>query len=193
MNGLKSSVDKNEFLLAAISDTQSTIRAVDVKVAALIAGLLVPFSNIDTLWEILGLIVDSKFFTLAIVLGGLFFGLWISTILLLIRTIAPLNNPATHILESSKFVGAFYGGGIFKPSFWDLFLNRKALTSKISMGDIIAMYPISEKEIGNELAFEHAKLIYIRDLKQFRLKRAITFAELWFLLGISMYFFVKFC
>ena len=44
-------LDKLDFISAAILDTQTTIRAIDVKVAALLVGILAPLPNINRIFS----------------------------------------------------------------------------------------------------------------------------------------------
>jgi len=53
MNGLKIMDSRSEFILAAINDAQATIRSIDVKVAALLTGLLIPIASIGKIWSYL--------------------------------------------------------------------------------------------------------------------------------------------
>lgn len=46
-------MDKLSFLHSAIQDTQQTIRAIDFKIGALLAGCIVPFPKIREIFEFL--------------------------------------------------------------------------------------------------------------------------------------------
>ncbi|WP_228722203.1 hypothetical protein [Acinetobacter schindleri] len=46
-------MDKFEFLHSAIQDTQQNIRAIDFKIGALLAGLIVPFPQIREIFKYL--------------------------------------------------------------------------------------------------------------------------------------------
>ncbi|HGS4749595.1 TPA: hypothetical protein ACMDRF_002421, partial [Vibrio cholerae] len=89
---------KSDFIMAAIQDCQATIRATDVKVGALLTGLLLPFSQISQIWkylEQLSTLIECR----AVIY--LFFVLWLLAIYSLVRTISAIDNPSNHIVNES--------------------------------------------------------------------------------------------
>ncbi len=184
-------MDKIDFIAAAINDTQNTIRATDVKIAALLTAMLLPLSLLGTIWAHflhLSSVLSSYF---AVVSGVLFFLTWIISIIALIKTISAIDNPATHIVNSGNFKGSFYGGGLYSFSFIDTFLNREIIKAKKDVASFSKDYPDTKDGFIEELTFEHIKLIYIREIKLFRLSIAIKAAQLWFLVGLAIYVLSK--
>lgn len=175
-------LDKIDFIKEAILDTQATIRAIDVKVAALLAGLLVPIASIK---DLLIFFDGLSPLALSLIFKIFFIFFWVVAILAFIRTIGALNNPENHILKTNRSYqskGTFYGGSLFSLKFYDVFKNRD-IKSKKCVNDFILDMP-NNKNMENELAFEQMKLIYIREIKLIRLKYGIHFLTLWLGTGL---------
>ena len=178
---------KITFIYTAINDCQSTIRAIYVKLGALLAGMLLPVASLDKIWSVLDAFYkqnDNLFGKLTLIL---FFFLWFISVVILIRTFAAIDNPSRHISQSNDSIGSFFGGGQFQFAKRDVFFNRQSVKSKYSVPVMICSYPESIVNLINELTFEHLKLIYIRDIKLHRLKSGVLAAFLWSMLGISIY------
>lgn len=191
MTGLKR-MDRSEFILAAINDAQATIRSIDVKVTALLAGLLIPLSSLGKIWNHLSHIhsLDHPYFT--VLIGALFFLAWLIAVFSLVRTVSAIDNPAKHILNSGHYKGIFYGAGLFGFGALDVLLNRPIIKGSTDVASFSKDYPASEEEVVSELSFEHMKLIYIREFKLHRFKYSMKIATTWLLLGLSIYFYSKF-
>jgi hypothetical protein len=182
--------NKTAFLAGAILDAQSTIRAIDVKVGALLVGLLAPFSNIGRICAHFEYLVSlSK--PLGLVLLAAFFSAWVAALVALVRAIAAIDNPANHITNHAQHKGAFYGGGLYKFGLLDTFLNRELIKASKDVASFEKDIPENKKDIEIELAFEQMKLIYIRDIKLHRLKSAINFSSIWFCAGVLSYIISK--
>lgn len=172
--------NKTQFIAAAIQDCQQTIRATDVKVGALLAGMLLPFAQISHIWGYLGKLsslIETYTFTVV------FFALWFSAILSLVRTISAIDNPSTHIVNEGTCKGAFYGAKLYDFSFLDSFLNRKLVKGNKDIANFALAYPDSVDEIEQELSFEHMKLIYIREIKLHRLDFSLKLSAVWLAVG----------
>lgn len=200
MNGYRI-MDKSGFILAAINDTQSTIRATDAKVVAFLAGIFLPFSKVDRIWAHLEFIYNTHCHLLAYSLGVGFLVSWMLAIMLLVRAISAIDNPRDHIPDNLLKNGSFYAAGlyIFKPI--DAIVNRSSVKTDASVSNFETHYPKDEERtdqaptipiIVEELAFEHMKLAYIREIKLYRLKCAFGVMHIWFVLGLSIYLVSKF-
>ncbi|EMI4223263.1 hypothetical protein V6439_002377 [Vibrio parahaemolyticus] len=179
---------KSDFIAVAIQDCQATIRATDIKVGALLAGLLLPFSQVSQIWkylEQLSTILECNTVTY------LFFALWFLAICSLVRTISAIDNPSNHIVNESTCHGAFYGGGLYRFGFLDSLLNREMIKASKDIASFSATYPDTPDEIELELSFEHMKLIYIREIKMHRLDFSLKITGLWFILGICAFLYLK--
>ena len=181
--------DKIFFILAAINDTQATIRAIDVKVGTLLAGLLLPLVVKGEIFNYLIKISNIISHSFGISISLLLIFVWFTTVFILVRTISAIDNPAKHIVDSKNFKGSFYGTGCYHFSVIDMFLNREAIKAEKSVIDLSADYPSGLEDIVNELAFEHLQLVYIRDIKFYRLKIAFRLSFFWGISVISLFFF----
>ena len=181
--------DKIFFILAAINDTQATIRAIDVKVGTLLAGLLLPLVVKVQIFNYLINISNVISHSFGISISLLLIFLWFVTVFILIRTISAIDNPAKHIADSENFKGSFYGTGCYHFGVIDTFFNREAIKAKKHVIDFANDYPSQLDDIANELAFEHLQLVYVRDIKFHRLKMAFRLSFFWGISVISLFFF----
>lgn len=184
-------LNRNEFIIAAIEDSQATIRAVDVKVGVLLVGLLAPFSNLGRILAHVTHLIETTIPLIAYGFPAAFFLFWMLALTSLVMSISAIDNPAKHIASSSKFKGSFYGGGLYKFSFLDSIINRDTVKAEKDTSEFSKSIPSSEKEIESELIFEHMKIIYIREIKLLRLKYSYRFSVVWFTLGLIIYFISK--
>jgi len=182
---------KSDFILSAIHDSQSTIRSIDVKVAALLTGMLVPISSLGKIWNHLVHISSLTSNCVAILIGTSFLLLWLIAILSLVRTLSAIDNPADHIVNSSEYKGIFYGGGLFRFGWLDVLLNRSVIKANKDVAAFSQTYPDNENEIVSELSFEHMKLIYIREIKLYRFASSLKIAFVWLVMGIAIYLYSK--
>ena len=183
--------NKTAFIAGAILDIQSTIRAIDVKIGALLAAVLIPFSNLGRICAHFQNISQNYNKSLILVLLVLFFSSWMLSIIALIRGLAAIDNPAKHIVNSSNYKGSFYGANLYNFGFLDCFLNRLVIKANKDVSNFELDIPNSKDKIEGELVFEQLKLIYIRDVKLHRLKWGINFASAWFALGLMTYVISK--
>lgn len=182
---------KSEFILSGIYDTQATIRSIDVKVAALLTGLVIPLSSLGKIYSHLSHIYSLTIPWLACLIGVVFFFMWLAALFSLVSTLSAIDNPAKHIINSDNYKGVYYGGGLFEFGFLDVFLNRSIIKANKDVANFSLNYPCNEEEIVLELSFEHMKLIYIREIKLHRFKHSMTIATTWLLLGLGIYFYSK--
>lgn len=177
-----------EFVLEAIRDIQATIRAVDVKVAALLVGLFAPLGSINRIFAHLTHFGHQSPRCLFLSVAILFVLTWLFALTSLVRAIGAIDNPREHILDADGFKGAFYGGGLFPTLGWlDVFLNRNVVKSKKDPQSFLLLVPKTTEQIEKELVFEQLKLIYIRDVKLLRLRWGYRFSALWLALGIGIF------
>lgn len=187
MNGQKIMGKQLQFAYSAIADCQSTIRAIEVKLGALLTAAFLPLGIIDKIWAVfLSFTVkfDTYIATCAIVL---FFISWFLIVVALIRTLAAIDNPKNHVTMSSHQSGVFYCGGEYKFTWLDILFNRQLACSRSQVSEVANRYPKSDENIIDELAFEHLKLVYIRDVKLFRLKHCFYGVLVWGTLGVAIF------
>jgi len=179
---------KRDYLLTAINDTQATIRAIDVKVAALLAAVLIPISKLGSIIYHLKRFTELSPNWIFCIFTILFLIAWALTLIAFFRAIDGIDNPACHIVNANDRKGTFYGGGLYELGLWDVFFNRKEIKANKDPNTFSQSLPNNETEIENELAFEQMKLIYIREMKLNRLHWGYRFLLIWFILGIFIYF-----
>lgn len=184
-------MEKIDFIAIAINDTQSTIRAIDVKIGALLTGMLLPVSALGKIWAHLNHISLATNLAIVIIIGLLFFVFWVSIVLLLVRAISAIDSPTNHIINSNQHNGAFYGAYLYKFGWKDVILNRSKNKATKEVHQFVDDYPDSAEKIVLALTFEHMKLIYIRDMKLFRLNLALKIGFIWLSLGIGIYIYSK--
>lgn len=178
---------RKEFVIAAVADAQATIRGLDVKLAALLVAVLVPipllssiaecFAGIYSRWS--GVLVGSALIVFSLC--------WALAILCYARAIGAISSPSRHILNGTNFIGSFYGPGQFTFLPIDAILNRSSVISKTDPTTHVQTMPDTPDDIERELAFEHLKLIYIRDIKLLRLQWGFRFSGIAISMGALLF------
>lgn len=180
------------FIKAAVDDTQLTIRALDVKVGAILILLLAPFPALGRIFASLERIFQMQPRYLMPVLCCLFILCWALAIVTLVRGLAPLDNPANHIASPGTATGTYYGAGLYSFAFLDALLNRDVIQAKKSLSTVISEFPSDEAEVVSELVFEHMKLCYIREVKINLLRNGIRIVEIWLTLGAVVFLIARY-
>lgn len=178
--------------MGSILDIQTTIRAIDVKIGAILVGLLAPFASFGRVWAHFMNVSRVDPVSLGVGISVVFFLTWMLSIFALVRALSAIDNPARHIVNSGKYKGSFYGGGLYGFNFLDAFLNRSMIKASKDVSAIILEIPDTKEKIMEELVFEQLKLIYIRDVKLFRLQTGINLASIWFGVGVVGFLYSKF-
>lgn len=184
--------DRTNFISAAIADTQSTIRATDVKVAAILVGVLAPLASTNRIFshlEHFGLQSPRLFFMLLVIA---FLLAWLMALITLARAIGAIDNPSHHIINTGNCKGTFYAGDLYSLGFLDAFFNRDIIRASKDPRSFAAQLPTNSTEIEVELVFEQMKLVYIRDAKLNRLKWGYCFSLIWLSLGIVIFLSSKY-
>ncbi|MCQ4296639.1 hypothetical protein NAU58_13735 [Pseudomonas stutzeri] len=192
MSGSRKMVSTSDFLKEAILDTQNTIRAIDTKLGAFLAALVLPFSLLGRAWAHISSICTIDPPWIGILLSILFFSLWILAIACITLGLAAIGNPARHIKSGTAGESQFYAGGLFSLQIADAFLNRKSVISKVSLEEYLSSLPSTKEEIEKQLAFEKLKTAYIRDIKIYRLQAGYRIAICWVATGASIFLISKF-
>ncbi len=188
MNGSRIMNDRISFIMAAINDAQATIRATDVKVGAILAGLLLPLSYLGAIWDYALSDYTPGWLLFLICIFSI---LWMVSIIVLVRTISAVGNPSANISGAKFCNGSFYGGGMYKFTLTNALLNSDSNKSKKDVATFSNDYPISQNDIYLALSFEHMKLIYIRDIKLYRLDFSLKTSVAFVFLGICIYLLTK--
>lgn len=179
--------DKINFISLSIADIQSTIRAVDTKIGILIVFICFPLTNLSKIFSnIANTVTDKPVWFIYIIVAG-FTVSWICSIMVSIRAISAIDNPSTHIINSSDCNGSFYGGYLYSPSIIDAVFNRDRLKASKDVVSQCELIPDDINIIEKELVFEQMKLIYIREIKLNRLKWSLRFTFTWLSSGLLLY------
>lgn len=153
------------FLLSSIKDIQGTIRAVDTKVAILLAALAIPLPQVGLFfssWHLAGYAASPPHIIMALAVA-----FYVVAVYLAVKTLVGIGDATGHI-RGVRLQNTFYAGGMFALNWRDLLANRAGTVSTKSMDDYIAMLPVTRQAIVEELATETMALAYIRDIKLYR-------------------------
>lgn len=164
-----------EFLLSSINDIQSTIRAIDAKIIAIIVIIILPFTSVELMVKVF--CNSIKMYT---VIGYIFIPIyivaWLACLLFAFLCLLSINNPTKEIKNNIDVKGFFYGPILCKskkPNLKKYIRNFKTIN------------------IENELLFEQMKLVYIRDKKIKRQKIALIAALI--VLFINFICWINYC
>ncbi|MGC3818755.1 hypothetical protein [Acinetobacter sp. G11] len=171
-------MDKLEFLHSAIQDTQQNIRAIDFKIGALLAGCIVPFPQIREIFKFLT--ANELWWQQA--LATIILAIWLLTVIILLLALSVIDSPSKHINDSTDQKGLYFNTGLFKFNLFNIFWRTDNFSKK-SVQDYKNEIEDTTLDISKELAFEHLKLIYIRDLKIFRLRHAVVLIFILIIVG----------
>ncbi|MCI5144387.1 MAG: hypothetical protein D3923_02415 [Candidatus Electrothrix sp. AR3] len=170
-----------DFLIFAISDLQSTIKAIDAKVSILIALIMIPFASLSKIYS-----VCIEFIkicnTLNILIIIIFSILWISSFFCLLRVLFPKNNPKDKICGDIPCGLFFLGNDYFKLDIFDCLLGTKK-TSILTFNQHLEKIQEKSGSFIDELAFEQMKLAYILNTKLILYRWGAVLAVVWAALG----------
>ena len=158
---------KFNYLIASIQDMQSTIRAVDTKLTAILVILVLPVTQSQVFAKSLAHIWSQADTGCKLVLAGMIIAFalfWLATFVATMLGLWSINNPATNVSESNKVKGSFFLGGMYPFRWWHGFNINHDIKSIKSISECLENFP-DEDSINEELVFEQMKLAYIRDKK----------------------------
>ena len=175
---------KIEFLYQSISDVQSTIRAIDVKIGFLFVVAFMPITLVKDISD--AVLLLWKQYDICKLLIIIMICSWIVSVLYLFLALTSISNPTSGIY-GHKPKGIFYGDGVFKVeySFIGSFIKAKA---NYTVKDVFDMLP-DETQIMHELIYEKMKLTYIREMKFCRYAICTKFIYVWLSLSIGLYLY----
>jgi hypothetical protein len=175
--------ERSEFLLAALADKQSTIRAVDVKCGFLFFVIFYPIFRLEAVYGMAATLVSraSCYLVPAIFVGGV----WLLSFLVLFRAISSIGNPAKRIDGAPK-TNTYFMPGIFDLGVWSAIVNPSCMSSR-SVDEMLKSAPLSDDDTQRELMFENMKLAYIRDLKTKRVNFCIGLIAVWLIAGSALW------
>jgi hypothetical protein len=174
--------ETKEFLYQSITDTQATIKAIDVKLGFLFVLAFTPLTllsaispGINYLWNF------DLLFRVLIVIN---FISWFLSLIYLFFSLTSISNPNNHI-SGPRPPGLFYGKNLFKTESSNLFSTIK-ITCNHTVDNILSTLPSGNKII-EELIYEKIKITYIREIKISYYVRSTKLIFIWLCLGLALY------
>ena len=162
-----------KYLLAAISDSQAILRAVDTKINILFAILLIPLTKFPELATFTYTTITKQecggtlVICIAALTGATF---WALSVITAFRTLLGIDNPSSHIADGGGVLGTFYAGQLFQSA------GASRLPISESLAKHVSDLPTDLDAIIRELAYEQMKLCYIRTVKFARYRRSMILA-----------------
>jgi hypothetical protein len=182
----------SKYLYASITDIQSTIRSIDTKISALLLILIFPLNNISKIANHVENFCSNLPWIVELPVIFLFAMSWVLSFFIGIIGLSAIDNPSKHIKKQTSFKGTYYSGNLYKMSPLDALYNRRDLKSSIEFNEHYSNFPARQQDIIRELVFEQMKLIYIRDVKLYRLKTIIRGIFAWLIAGTIIYICSRF-
>lgn len=174
--------ETKEFLYQSITDTQATIKAIDVKLGFLFVLAFMPLTLLSTitpcisnLWK-LGLL-----FKIILIVN---FTAWFLSLIYLFFSLTSISDPNNHI-SGPRPAGLFYGKNLFKSESCNLFTTIR-ITCNHTVDNLFSALP-SGDEITRELIYEKIKITYIREIKISYYARSTKLILTWLCLGLMLY------
>lgn len=176
-------VDRYDFLKNAVEDGQETVRALDVKIAAMLVSVMVPVPLLGAISPcIKAVYIRSPSLPLSTLLGIFAFA-WIGAILCFALAIGAVSNPSIHVRGASVLKGVMFLPGQYSFSALDAFINRANVVARQTPKEHLDDIPATDDAAALELSFEHLKIAYIRDLKIFRMRWGFRLSGVALLIG----------
>ena len=175
---------QSRFLITAIQDAGTVIRAIDTKVAGLFVVLSIPVAKLPQITDACQQLVFRQtppLSSVAALCVALFAGCWVLSFFCALRTLLVVDNPAEHI-TGARPSGVYYGAGLFKISCWDALIPRRRKVP-VDFDAYFATLPASDVGARRELAFELMKLVFIRTIKMKRSSVTYMLVYAWAALG----------
>lgn len=170
-----------KLLHQSIQDTQSTIRAIDVKSGFIFLVIAQPLWNLKSIACFFHPFVPFSFSWWV----GIFTALiWTLSLILLLKTLIPISKAQKNITEGAEIPDCFFVGNQFTLTTMDLFINCY-ISSKSNPAHLLET--IKRADVELVLANEKLILCYIRDIKIKRINMCIICVSLWILMSATLY------
>lgn len=146
---------------------QSTIRAVDTKLTAILVVLILPITQSQAFAKSLSHTWSQAGSGCKLALAGLiitFALFWLATFVASMLGLWSINNPTKMVSGINKVNGSFFLGGMYPLKWWHGFIKNQNVKSNKSISECLENLP-DKDSIIEELVFEQMKLAYIRDKK----------------------------
>ena len=174
--------ETKEFLYQSITDTQATIKAIDVKLGFLFVLAFMPLTLLSTITPCISNL--WKFGLLFQIMLIINFIAWFLSLIYIFFSLTSISDPNDHI-SGPRPAGLFYGKNLFKTENINLFSTIK-ITCNYTVDNLFSALP-SGDEIIRELAYEKIKITYIREIKISYYARSTKLILTWLCLGLILY------
>ncbi|WIN05610.1 MULTISPECIES: hypothetical protein [Pseudomonas] len=174
---------KITFCYQAITDIQTTIRAIDTKIGFLMVAIFIPTAGVKEISSVYR--ATAAHSDCLAILMWITAAAWAVTLIVLFRALWSVKNPAANVTGSDAH-GVFFHSANYKMGPAACFFNYP-VKSKISLQEAITRIPSDEQGLIKELVFEKMKLEYIRDIKMRRCSMSSVLTLFWMATGVGIY------
>ncbi|ELE2166627.1 hypothetical protein RC856_003335 [Vibrio fluvialis] len=175
---------KVEFLYQSISDSQGTIRALDVKLGFFFVVIFLPLVALKEIMDIYKTIEGVCYYFIPSLISVL---AWVTSFLSLFFSALSIGNPMNKIDTSIDDLSedtksAFYNGNIFQLNILSL-VNSRLVKVRKNLREKTSSLPSDMSKLIYVLSLESMKLSYIREVKIYRINICMYATLVWIFLG----------
>lgn len=175
----------NNFLYQSISDTQGTIRAIDVKLGFLFVVIFMPLASLDTIAKVIKGYWGNNFLNLLIIIAA---SCWFLSLWFLFSASSIVRHMDSYVKSPQKINDVFFGGSAKKITMFDIF-SRQPIQSIQTFDEFLKSLPKDDDEISKHLAMDKMKVSYIREVKSSKTSICFILIFIWLSIGLSMSIF----
>lgn len=171
-----------EFLYQSISDTQATIRAIDVKIGFLFVIIFLPLTAIEGICKaIVQLWASPQHFGFILIITAI---LWCFSVYVLFRSLTPITDINKHMIGTIPD-DTFYAGGMPIVKI-NKFFSIGDIRANQDVQSFLSTIPQNEQDLLKELASEKMKISLIRNVKNLRVSVCTNLTLGWLTLGMIL-------
>lgn len=188
--GIEMEERKVEFLYQSISDSQGTIRALDVKLGFFFVVIFLPLVALKEIMDIYKVIEGVCYYFIPSLISVL---AWVTSFLSLFFSALSIGNPMNKIDTSIDDLSedtksAFYNGNIFQLNILSL-VNSRLVKVRKNLREKTSSLPSDMSKLIYVLSLESMKLSYIREVKIYRINICMYATLVWIFLGSLIWVF----
>ncbi|MBY7982034.1 hypothetical protein KW452_05705 [Vibrio fluvialis] len=181
---------KVEFLYQSISDSQGTIRALDVKLGFFFVVIFLPLVALKEIMDIYKVIEGVCYYFIPSLISVL---AWVTSFLSLFFSALSIGNPMNKIDTSIDDLSedtksAFYNGNVFQLNILSL-VNSRLVKVRKNLREKTSSLPSDMSKLIYVLSLESMKLSYIREVKIYRINICMYATLVWIFLGSLIWVF----
>lgn len=188
--GIEMEERKVEFLYQSISDSQGTIRALDVKLGFFFVVIFLPLVALKEIMDIYKVIEGVCYYFIPSLISVL---AWVTSFLSLFFSALSIGNPMNKIDTSIDDLSedtksAFYNGNVFQLNILSL-VNSRLVKVRKNLREKTSSLPSDMSKLIYVLSLESMKLSYIREVKIYRINICMYATLVWIFLGSLIWVF----